>query len=129
MDTLILDRTTWDLLLDTNGNIAVATDPYSVAQDAASAVKLFIGELWYDTTQGVPYFADILAQFPNIALMKAKFNAAALTVPEVTAAQTFIASIDRNTRRITGQVQVTTKTGASSAANFATVLPSGPGPG
>ena len=47
--TLLLDRTTWDLCLDANGNIAMATGPYAIAQDVASAVRL-----WHDTTKGVP---------------------------------------------------------------------------
>ena len=56
MKTLLLDQTTWDLTLDANNNIALAAEPYAFAQDAASAIRLFQGELWYDTTRGVPYF-------------------------------------------------------------------------
>ena len=41
MNTLLLDLTNWDLLVDASGNIAVASDPYSVAQDVASAVRVF----------------------------------------------------------------------------------------
>ena len=36
-NTLLLDRTVWDLLLDGSGNIAIATEPYATAQDVASA--------------------------------------------------------------------------------------------
>ena len=56
MNTLLLDASAWDLVLDANGDIALAAPPYAVAQDVASAISLFLGELWYDTTQGVPYF-------------------------------------------------------------------------
>jgi hypothetical protein len=73
MDTLALDRTTWDLFLDARGDIAVASNPYSLAQDAASAIRLFSGELYYDTTQGVPYFGQILGQMPPLEFMKAQF--------------------------------------------------------
>jgi len=116
MNTLLLDVQAWDLVLDVDGNMALATDPYSIAQDAASAIRLFLGELWYDTTQGVPYFGQILGQRPPISLMKAKFVAAALTVPEVTAAQCFITAF--TDRVIEGQVQVTTKSGLTAAAAF-----------
>lgn len=117
MKTLLLDRTQWDLVLDVSGNIAVASDPYSLAQDAASAIKLFQGELWYDTTQGVPYWSSILgASPPPIALMKAKFIEAARTVPGVVAAQCFVSSI--SDRRVTGQVQVTDRAGVISTAAF-----------
>lgn len=116
MQTLLLDRTRWDLVLDVYGNIAVASDPYSVAQDAASAIKLFLGELWYDTTQGVPYFQQILGQWPPLQLIKSQLQAAALTVPEVTAAVVTIQSFTG--RAISGQVQVTTATGQIVVASF-----------
>ena len=116
MNTLLLDILTWDLVVDLNGNIAMATKPYALAQDAASAIKLFSGELWYDTTQGVVYFNEILGTLPPLALLKQKFNEAALTVPEVTAARTFISSF--RGRVLSGQVQITSKTGLTAVANF-----------
>lgn len=116
MDTLLLDRTTWDLCLDSFGNIALASEPYALAQDAASAIRLFAGELWYDTTQGIPYFAQILGRTPPIALMKSQFVAAALTVPGVVSARCFINSI--SDRKVTGQIQVTDAAGVISVASF-----------
>lgn len=114
--TLLLDVDSWDLTVDAAGNIAVASEPYSLAQDAASAIRLFIGELYYDTSQGIPYFKQILGQDPPVALMKAYFNEAALTVPGVVSSQCFITSwTDRGVR---GQVQVTDANGNVSAANF-----------
>lgn len=116
MKTLLLDTDLWDLVLDASGNIAVADVPYALAQDAASAIRLFRGELWYDTEPGVPYFDQILGQFPPIALMKAEFEAAAMTVPGVVAARCYITSTDG--RLVTGQVQVTDRDGAITAAGF-----------
>ena len=110
MRTLLLDRTTWDLCLDSNGNIAVASDPYSIAQDVASAIRLYLGELYYDTTQGVPYNSEILGHNPPIPLLKAAFEAAAMTVPEVKSATCYIQSAVG--RKVTGQVQVTSTSGA-----------------
>lgn len=115
-DTLLLDRSTWDLVLDVSGNIAVASDPYSLAQDAASAIKLFQGELWYDTSQGIPYFQQILGQAPHFSYMKAQFIKAALTVPGVVAAQVFISGFQD--RIISGQVQVTNQVGVIASARF-----------
>ena len=34
MNTLLLHTSTWDLTVDIDGNIAMASDPYSEAQDA-----------------------------------------------------------------------------------------------
>lgn len=116
MDTMLLDRTTWDFVLDVSNNIAIATNPYSLAQDAASAIKLFQEELWYDTTKGVPYWTQILGQAPNYNLIKAQFVAAALTVPGVVAARVFFSSFSN--RKLSGQVQVTDQNGIISMASF-----------
>lgn len=116
MKSLLLDAVEWDLVKDASGNIAVASDPYALAQNASSAIRLFQGELWYDTTQGVPYFQSFLGKRPNVALIRAKFVAAALTVPGVASALVFISSI--NDRGVRGQVQVKDSSGATTAAPF-----------
>lgn len=116
MKTLLLVPATWDLTKNASGDIAVAADPYALAQNAASAIKLFLGEQWYNTTIGVPYFQQIFGKTPNIPLLKAKFLAAALQVPGVVSAKVFITSIvDRSVR---GQVQVTGSDGTVTAAAF-----------
>lgn len=109
MKTLLLDVDQWDLVLDVAGNIAVASDPYALAQDAASAVKLFKGELWYDTEPGVPYFETILGKRPPLSLIKSKLVDAALRVPGVVAARVFITAFEN--RVVSGQVQVTDQQG------------------
>jgi hypothetical protein len=115
--TILLDVSAWDLVVDASGNIAAAAEPYALAQDAASAVKLFRGELWYDTVPGVPYWATILGKSPPpLTLMKQTFAAAALTVPGVVAARCFIDSISG--RGVSGQVQVADASGRVSIAGF-----------
>jgi len=114
--TLLLDRTEWDLVLDSAGNIAIASPPYALSQDVASALKLFLGELWYDTGKGVPYFDEILGQLPPMALMTARLESAVLSVPGVVSAQCIITEfLDR---AVSGQVRFTDETGASNAINF-----------
>ena len=122
MKTLLLDAVKWDLVKDVSGNIARASEPYSLAQDAASAIKLFARELWYDTSQGVPYFEQILGKANNIALIKAKFTEAAKAVPGAVSAKVFISSFEN--RVVSGQVQVTDASGVTAAASFV-VLPPG----
>lgn len=125
--TLLLDRDTWDLVLDAAGNIAVASEPYSLAQDAASAIKTFLGECYWDTTIGVPYLQQIFGGVPpSVSQIKELFVAAAMTVPDVAAAQVFITTATG--RALTGQVQVTSKvTGQVAVAPFETINPQGPG--
>lgn len=115
-DTLLLDQTTWDLCLDASGNIAVAAAPYAMAQDVASAIRLFAGEAYYDTSKGVPYFGQILGRFPPASLIKAQLVKAARTVPGVVAAVCSLSAI-RN-RALTGQVQVTDRAGVTLSVSF-----------
>lgn len=82
-NTLLLDRTEWDLILDINGNIAMGTAPYSISQDVASALKLFKGELWYDTSKGVPYLSNILGQYPSKSILIEYISKAVKSVPGV----------------------------------------------
>lgn len=114
--TLYLDPQKWDLELDSAGNIAAAEAPYQLAQDAASAIRTFLGECYYDTTIGVPYWSQILGHWPPMELVKSQIAAAAMTVPGVIAAKVYIASL--KDRKISGQVHITDSAGVVSAANF-----------
>ena len=115
-DTLLLDTDAWDLVLDINGNIAMAAPPYSLAQDVASAVRTFAGEVYYDTTQGVPYFADVLGTLPPASLLTQLIADRALDVPGVTSAECVL--IEFNDRGVTGQLQFTDESGETTIVNF-----------
>lgn len=116
MDTLLLDRDPWDLCLDAFGNIAMAAAPYAVMQDVASAARLFVGELYYGPpTRGIPYRAEAIGRPYPTPLLKARITAAALAVPGVTAARTFLTSV--TDRAIGGQIQIETTSGPATV-NF-----------
>lgn len=107
---MLLDRTNWDLVVDAAGNWARADEPYSQAQDAASAVRVFQGEAYYDTTLGVPYFSQVLGRYQPTQILQARAQLAALTVPGVLdATAILIANPDRG---MTGQIQITTAAGS-----------------
>jgi hypothetical protein len=117
MNTLLLDLDNWDLCLDANSNIAMAQNPYSIAQDVASAVKLFAGELYYDNSKGMPYFSSILGENPSMSFVKSKLEAEALTVPEVVQAQ--VSSLQVSPQRgLTGQIKVIDLAGQSQNVSF-----------
>ena len=115
-NTLLLDQSAWDLVIDSAGNIAMATPPYALAQDVASAVRLFLGELWYNTPKGIPYFEDVLGHLPPLPLLTGYMETAALTVPGVVSVQVIISAF--NSREITGEVQFIDETGAASGITF-----------
>lgn len=114
--TILLDRTEWDSVLDTNGNIAVASPPYALAQDVASAIKLFLGELWYDTENGIPYFEEILGHLPPVSLFISYMEKAALTVPGVVSASVIINSFED--RAVNGQVLFVDENGIENSVSF-----------
>lgn len=116
MNTLLLDTQIWDLCLDASANIAMASEPYAIAQDVASALRLFAGELWYDNTRGIPYFETVLGQYPPSGYLKSQFEAAALTVPGVVQARCI--NLQLSNRQLTGTVEVIDLTGQSQNVTF-----------
>ena len=115
--TIYLNPSSWDLAIDANGNIASASEPYALAQDAASACRTFLGECYFDTTIGIPYSTEVLGRDPSIPLLKSYLVNAALTVPDVVSAQAFITEV-YGSRSVGGQVQITDSSGNVTAANF-----------
>lgn len=111
MSSLLLDQTTWDLVLDINGNIAVCADPYTTAQEVANACRTFQGECYYDTSLGVPYFQDILGKNPPIEVLQNDFQSQALLVPTVSSANVIIAGYTDS--QVIGQIQITDINGSS----------------
>lgn len=109
MDTLLL-TTEWDLTLDASGDLAVTTGPYAIAQDVACACRLFLGELWYDTRQGLPYRSRVLGHLPAPAFLTAKLREVALTVPGTRTARPVLDQLggDRNQ---TGKIFLTVDPG------------------
>lgn len=107
--TILLDQVTNDLVIDSFGNIAICWQPYAVAQDVGSAIKLCLGELWYDVTKGVPFFQKIAGKPLPFVLLKKYIEDAAMTVPDVVQAVcTFDIMTNRNA---IGQVLFTDKNG------------------
>ena len=117
MQSLLLDTATWDLTLDINGNVAVCTETYSILQDVSTAIRMFLGECWYNTELGLPYFQQILGAGQSVAVFKSDAEAAALTVPGVAQAVCVLTGLSA-TRQLSGQIQITTTAGAMLVVSF-----------
>ena len=117
MNTLLLDVGTWDLCSDASGNIASAADPYAIAQDGASAIRTFLGEVWYDDTLGVNYKGQILGKNPPVSLLQELMANAVFTCRPTTAdvyvvsATCIITSWNIPTRTVVGSVNFVDSTG------------------
>jgi hypothetical protein len=117
MKTILLNPVTWDLTIDASRNIALASDPYSKAQDVASACKLFKGELWYRTEKGIPYFQSIFGKNPPLSLLKNEFEKAALSVPDVVEAVSAFSNITSG-RVLNGKVDFTDTLGKTNGVTL-----------
>lgn len=104
-NTLLLDQSAWDLVLDINGNIALAGTPYSYAQDVASAVRTFLGECWYNSNLGLPYWQQILGELPPLGYIQQQISIEALTIPNIISSETSIVSFIN--RSIEGVILIT----------------------
>jgi hypothetical protein len=111
MNTLLLDTVTWDLVEDASGNIAVASDPYSIEQDVASACRVFKGEVWYNTAIGIAYLLLVLGKRPSAALLKTLLIGQAVTVSGVASAKVFL--FGTKNRGVGGQIQSTLTNGTT----------------
>jgi hypothetical protein len=116
MNTLFLMPSTWDFALDIDGNMALAKEPYAQAQDVASAIKLFKGELYYDTRKGIPHFEEMLGRKPSYSLWRYHVEQAALTVPNVV--QSKADFILRNNRVVEGAVTFIDKNGKANGVQL-----------
>ncbi|ELY2767206.1 hypothetical protein C3O72_02885 [Cronobacter sakazakii] len=115
--TMQLDVSTWDLTLDGNGNIAIADESYSVAQDVASACLVFSGECYYDTTLGIPWKTDVLGKRPTPSFIQQKLQSEALKLPIVDQALANV-FFDKNTRSMRGTIRVTDINGNTAQATL-----------
>ena len=117
MNSLNIDSVNNDLIVDANGNLGIATGAFALALNAACAIRTFAGEVFYDTTQGIPYFSTILGKSPPIEYMRSQLVAAAIASdPDITSAKVFFTSLTN--RALSGQVQIKDSSGNVAASSF-----------
>lgn len=104
--SIFLLPTTWDLCIDSKGNIATATDDYEIAQNVASACRLWLGESMFDRKRGIPYKFKVLGYRPDGSLLNSWFKTEAETVNGVTAATPVL---DIQNRELVGYIEITTE--------------------
>ncbi|MCP1229952.1 hypothetical protein [Acetobacter indonesiensis] len=117
MQTLLLDCATWDLAVDAAGNIAVASAPYAVAQNVACAVRVFLGECWYNTALGLPYLTNILGRAQSVALFRADVEQTAQSVDGVARATCVLTAISPQ-RRLSGVIELTLEDGSQTVVSL-----------
>lgn len=81
--TLYLDPQSWDLRVDDKGNLAVVDGPYAIAQNVANAIRLFLGEAWFNRDKGIAHYDIELGHKPPYELLRTKILTAARGVQGV----------------------------------------------
>ena len=114
--TLLLDTDEWDLVLDANGDIALADEPYAIAQDVASAIRTFKTDCWYDQRKGMPYWQQILGHYPPMSLVRAAIVKEVMAEPKV--AQVTVRRLGIDGRLLTGDVLVVDTDGRENGVTF-----------
>lgn len=107
MKTMFLDPKTWDSVLDTQGNIAVATEEYQQAQDIACSCRVFLGDDYYNKNDGIPYLESIMGKFGYpISLYQRHLQERSLLVRGVVSVKPML-SLDNNNRVASGSIEFT----------------------
>ena len=107
----------WDLSLDSTGNLVVLADKAAMLQDICSAARTWLGEVIYDTGQGIPYDTDILRSDVDLSFYASEIEDAAMSVPGVAAATCHLANPTKD-RQLTGIILVTFSDGSTDYAQF-----------
>ena len=109
--TLLLDSN-WDLCLDKAGRIAIAEGAYATAQAVANECRLFTDDAYFEPGRGIPYYLIALGRKLSPSVLRARLRDAAMLVEDVEdVTEVVLESLDTETRRVTGEIQFTSKEG------------------
>lgn len=107
-----------DIRLDENGDLDISTGDLGLVEDAQAiiqripqALKLFLGEWYLDTTQGTPWFQDVLVKNPNPDIIRSVIRNRILSVAGVKDVVSMILSYVGQTRKLTAAYQAETDVG------------------
>ena len=113
--TLLLDSN-WDLCLDKAGRIAIAEGAYATAQAVANECRLFTDDAYFEPGRGIPYYLIALGRKLSPSVLRARLRDAAMLVEDVEdVTEVVLESLDTETRRVTGEIQFTSKEGENAS--------------
>ena len=110
-NTLMLNQN-WDIYVNDAGNIATVTDDYAIAQNIANAVRLFVGDAYFEKSKGIPYFESVLGEkyATSQSVLINRWRQAALSVEGVTDCEP-TPIYDKDNRIVGGNIVATTING------------------
>lgn len=88
----------------TDGQVTLTPDlKTAVAQHLLIRLRMFFGEWFLDTREGVPYFELVLVDNPDVARITSIFRSVILETPGVVGITALALGVDRRARRLTIQ--------------------------
>lgn len=116
--TLMLDSK-WDICLNKGGRIQLAEGGYATAQNVANECRLFTQDAYFEQERGIPYYLIALGHKASPSVLRARLRDAALLVEDVKEVTNIaLDALDTESRRITGDIQFTSKEGENAAINL-----------
>lgn len=112
---LSLEKSTWDLHLDSTGNIATVGDsdfPSLLSQRITHRLQTFKGECFLDREIGVPYFEEILKKNPDLSRIRSLLATIINGVEGVSNIISLDLNFDARTRHLTVNFRVNGKDGS-----------------
>lgn len=119
LNPLHVGNPTYRDLLVVNGDLALTSDANPlgtnpILQDILQRLKFFLGEWFLDTSQGIPYYQQILVKNPDQAKITAIFRNVILGTPGVLQLTAFTLGANFPSRLVTIQFTCLTTTGTVS---------------
>ena len=99
----------WDLHVTPSGDLPVAFDAYSIAQNVANAFLLFTKDAWYFPEKGIAHFLIELKKEPMLNVLKSRLRKAALNVKGVKDCE--ISLLNLEGRDLSGMATLTLENG------------------
>lgn len=96
-----------DLYLDGDGNIVLSFDIQAVEEACAQAAQTILGEVIYNTAEGIPYFETLWVGVPNTPQFEAALRSAFLNVPNVVEVVSLLTSQENNTLTYNAVIRTT----------------------
>ena len=133
--TLMLDRN-WDLCLEKGfvwrekivdgstvrfkaASLKLAEGAYATAQNVANECRLFTDDAYFEPERGIPYYLIALGRKLSPSVLRARLRDAAYLVEDVEdVTDVVLESLDTETRRVTGEIQFTSKEGENAAVDL-----------
>ena len=109
-----------DLKFTASRDLVTVDRAAGIKQDILTAIRVYLGEWFLDTSVGVPYYQTVFVKNPDQALVNAAFLGAIATVPGVTAVKSLTVTQDAPNRAPTLAFTVETLSGTVDYSNFLT---------